>query len=47
MQLVCRYAPAAMKKYANNPKVLAFYQQMAGMVGQRLEKMGDNSASGK
>ena len=38
--------PQAMRKYQNNPKVLAFYQQMAGMVGQRLEKMGDNSTSG-
>ena len=39
--------PAAMMKYKNNRKVLAFYQQMAGMVGNRLEKMGDNSTSGR
>jgi hypothetical protein len=35
-----------MAKYANNPKVTRFYQQMAGMVGRRLEKKGDNSTSG-
>ena len=38
--------PQNINKYQNNPKVLAFYQQMAGMVGKRLEKMGDNSTSG-
>jgi hypothetical protein len=38
--------PQNMSKYQNNPKVLAFYQQMAGMVGKRLENMGDNSTSG-
>lgn len=39
--------PRNMRKYANNPKVLQFYSRMAGMVGNRLEKMGDNSASGR
>jgi Asp-tRNA(Asn)/Glu-tRNA(Gln) amidotransferase B subunit len=38
--------PKNMAKYANNPKVTRFYQQMAGMVGRRLEKKGDNSTSG-
>ena len=39
--------PRNMRKYANNPKVLQFYSRMAGMVGNRLEKMGDNSTSGR
>ena len=39
--------PRNMRKYANNPKVLQFYSRMAGMVGNRLEKMGDNSSSGR
>lgn len=38
--------PKNMAKYAGNAKVVRFYQQMAGMVGKRLEKKGDNSASG-
>ena len=39
--------PRNIAKYADNPKVLAFYSRMAGMVGNRLEKMGDNSQSGR
>ena len=39
--------PRNIAKYADNPKVLAFYSKMAGMVGNRLEKMGDNSQSGR
>lgn len=35
--------PNAFKKYQNNPKVLAFYQQMAGFVGERLEEIGGSA----
>ena len=38
--------PRNMAKYANNAKVVKFYQNMAGMVGDRLAKKGDNSTSG-
>lgn len=33
--------PSKMAKHANNPKVMRFYQAMAGMVGQKLTKMGE------
>lgn len=32
--------PTAFAKYRNNKKVLAFYQQMAGFVGERLTEKG-------
>ena len=38
--------PKNMAKYANNPKVIRFYQNMAGMVGDKLMKKEDNSTSG-
>jgi hypothetical protein len=39
--------PKNMAKYAKNPKVVRFYQNMAGMVGKRFERKGDTSTSGK
>lgn len=33
--------PAAFSKYKDNKKVLAFYQSMAGIVGDRLTELGD------
>ncbi|KAG1671825.1 hypothetical protein FOA52_000202 [Chlamydomonas sp. UWO 241] len=39
--------PKAMSKYKDNRKVGAFYQAMAGLTGQRLEKLGDKKLGGK
>jgi len=36
--------PAALKKYQNNAKVLAFYKAMAGVMGEKLQKMGEQQA---
>ena len=33
--------PSAMMKYQNNPKVIKFYQKMAGFVGDRLTDLGE------
>lgn len=32
--------PSAMKKYANNRKIIRFYSEMGKLMGDRLEKAG-------
>lgn len=35
--------PSAMRKYANNKKIVAFYSEMGKLMGSRLEKAGQRT----